>query len=225
MSTRDEEKNPSHLGEQDRPVTGLRREIDPPTDLWKGIARRIDATADPNAPLPEVSQRLAREAEPVRDLWPAIQRRIEGREPRPVAESTGQSSWLAWTGWAVAAAALVLAFQLPGTLDQATTPDLQVANAPEALSLPIEQARSGRLEARGNLLRVLAEDSSISPATRAIVERNLATIDQALEEIQHALAADPGNATLYRLLHATYRQEAEIVAQMTRRGQHPKGSL
>lgn len=230
MSGRDEKKKHEH-GTESEPFPALEREIEPQGDLWAGIARRIDpgsaeagaealqhAAEDPNAPLPDLTRRLPRETEPVRDLWPAVRRRIAGAEPRAVElEETG-ASWIAWAGWAVAAAALVLAFQIPA-LENGPEPTLQLASAPEDMRLPIQQVQLGRVEARARLMRVLSEDSSISPATRAIVERNLETIDDALAEIEEALAADPGNATLYRLLYATYRQEAEIVAQVTRRGQ------
>lgn len=234
MSSRDE-KTKRDEERTERPAPALRREIEPAGDLWAGIARRIDPASsakplhqestDPNAPLPDLTRQLRREVEPVRDLWPAVRRRIEGTEPRPIEASETRTSWIGWTGWAVAMAALVLAFQLPGSRQEPSTPNPQVAALPAVMALPIEQVRVGRLEARTRLRRVLDEDSSISPATRAIVERNLETIDDALEEIQRALAADPGNATLYRLLHATYRQEAEIVAQLTRHQNMPGSTL
>lgn len=232
MSHRDKDtkRNEARI---ERPAHALRREIEPTGDLWAGIARRIDPASsaktlspearDPNAPLAHLTRHLRREVEPVRDLWPAVRRRLEGAETRPVETSETRTSWIGWAGWAVAAAAMVLAFQLPEALNDPPPPASPTVARPEILELPIEQVRLGRLEARTRLRRVLDEDSSISPATRAIVERNLETIDEALAEIQRALTADPGNATLYRLLHATYRQEAEIVAQITRH-QHAPGS-
>ncbi len=239
--TRQGRKKTTGHGTESGPATqrpGLDRQIEPDGDLWPGIARRIDPAhaaqaaeasstqIEPSASLPHPSRRLARGVEPVRDLWPAVRRRLERPEPTASEETGPRVSWVAWTGWAVAAAALVLAFQVPELVDEPRPLSAgDIAALPGTLALPIERARSGRLRARTHLLRVLAEDSSISPETQAIVKRNLQTIDEALTEIQRALATDPGNATLYRLLHSTYRQEAEIVAQVTRRGRDAGGSL
>lgn len=226
---RDDEETIRETAEQ------IRREIEPEGDLWAGIARRIDPEAGRTAlaahevqegggtdTLAARTRALPRETEPVRDLWPSIRRRIEGREP---VAGPARTSWLGWTGWAVAAAAIVLAFQLPDTLDPAGPTGVATRSDDASLTLPIQRVRDGRLAARARLHRVLAEDPTISPETRAIVRRNLETIDEALAEIQAAMAADPGNATLYRLLHATYRQEAEIVAQVTRREHAGGGTL
>lgn len=216
MSTKETKRNPAGTTSEEARIR-LPREVEPERDLWSGIAKRIDPAA--------ASGPLAREIEPHRDLWPGIRRRLDGSDARARESARGDwARWLGFAGWAVAAAALVLAFQLPGREGPA-----QVArtdpNPLTAMNLPIDQVQANRKNARVQLRRVLLEDRSISTETRRTIERNLATIDQALREIQQALAEDPGNATLYRLLHATYRQEAEIVAQVTRRDRSTGGSL
>lgn len=52
---------------------------------------------------------------------------------------------------------------------------------------------------------------SLAPATIAVVERSLATIDAAIAEARAALLADPANVQLVELLAASYRQKVELM--------------
>ena len=56
----------------------------------------------------------------------------------------------------------------------------------------------------------------LSPDTQRIVERNLREIQSALEEIDAALASDPGNESLQRLLLATSQQELRYLNDVRR---------
>ena len=75
---------------------------------------------------------------------------------------------------------------------------MQYASAASELSAELERAR-GRL----------------APATVRIIERNLAVIDSALAETRRALAQDPGNATLERLVIAAWRQKMDFLRRAT----------
>lgn len=51
----------------------------------------------------------------------------------------------------------------------------------------------------------------MTPETRAVVEKNLAVIDAALVEIRSALAKDPNNRELLRMLGATRKRKIETL--------------
>ena len=53
-----------------------------------------------------------------------------------------------------------------------------------------------------------------SPETREVVERNLRVIDEAIEELRQALAADPGNPQLENLLLAQHRTEIDLLQRL-----------
>lgn len=56
-----------------------------------------------------------------------------------------------------------------------------------------------------------AQRPSLSPATIAVVERSLATINAAIAEARAALLADPANLQLAEMLAANYRQKVELM--------------
>ena len=78
-------------------------------------------------------------------------------------------------------------------------------------------AEEGYAQAATELLAALAaQKDSLSPDTRASVERNLAVIDQALTEIRDALRKEPKNPDLTRMLAATHRKKVEVLRRVMR---------
>ena len=68
----------------------------------------------------------------------------------------------------------------------------------------------------GQLQRQLAEQRErLSPATVAILERNLRVIDSALAESRAALKSDPANRSLGRLVLSAYEQKLELLKRAT----------
>jgi hypothetical protein len=57
---------------------------------------------------------------------------------------------------------------------------------------------------------------SLSPQTLANVERNLAVIDQALNEVRAALGRDPGNKDLTRMLVSAHRKKVDTLRRVVR---------
>jgi len=53
--------------------------------------------------------------------------------------------------------------------------------------------------------------ATLDPATIATVERSLTTIDEAIAEARAALARDPADATLTRLLASSYEQKVTLL--------------
>ncbi len=145
-------------------VAGLDRDIQPPSDLWTGIAPRLRA--------------------------------YRGRIEQPL--------------WRMAAAAVLLI-----AVSSTVTWMLMKAPAREARatfqSLEADYARS-TLE-----LTTLyaATRSTMTPATRAVVERNLAVIERALGEAREALRGDPLNSALEAIVATAYRRKIEFLERAT----------
>ena len=176
---------------------------------------------------------LRRDVEPERDLWPAIAARLRSRDRSTTAgpSSVAAGRWWHSPGFRLAAAAalaaavtLVLARgwgerQPVGAQDPPRAEAAAVAAREMELALASEEARAedGLLQVREDLLRAIAiRREEIDPATREVVDRNLAIIDRAIGEIHQALEADPRNGELGLLLASAYQREVELLQQITR---------
>ena len=72
-------------------------------------------------------------------------------------------------------------------------------------------------DARASLAGDLEERlEALPPETREVVTRNLGAIRQAVDEINTALEADPGNLLLQRLLMDAYHDELAVLANVRR---------
>jgi len=166
---------------------------------------------------------LPRSIEPPRDLWPSI----EGRLARPLAgvgdlraRRTRYPDWTRWTFLAAAAVVVIgvgLAVRVwdrgPG---QPSGPgaDLGAHGVVRRAGVAHIAGIDDLETARASLHRALdARRDQLSPATRAVVDRNLAIIDKAAADIASAIAKDPGNRELNRLLVVAYQQEVELLRQ------------
>jgi hypothetical protein len=155
---------------------------------------------------PAATESLPKTVEPASDLWPGIHARLT-----PRGRGRGR---IAMPGWMLAAAAVLLIAVSSGITAVLLRPppgrplaspsggfspqEVQYASAASELSAELERAR-GRL----------------APATVQIIERNLAVIDSALAESRRALARDPSNAMLERLVIAAWRQKMDFLRRAT----------
>jgi anti-sigma factor RsiW len=164
---------------------------------------------------------LPREKTPPRDLWPEIAQAIGAKKVVPL--ESGRLKAPRWWRPALAAAAVLAAvatvvalrgggspFGEPGTRTATAVP---VAGG----HVDLLDAEQGYARAADELLAALAERrDSLSPETRASVDRNLAVIDQALKEIRDALQKEPGNAELTRMLASTHRKKVDVLRRMVK---------
>ncbi len=144
---------------------------------------------------------LPQRIEPPRELWTGIAARITERPP-----ARGTVWWRErafWAGVSAAAATLVLVL------------GVHRLTGPARPSGPVEGwgvVEADYQRATAELARTLAaERHRLRPETVALVERNLALIDAALGEARAALAEDPGNADLQRLVATAARQKVELL--------------
>ncbi len=159
---------------------------------------------EPKSRQPEsLEQRLAAlrlDQAPRRDLWPGIAARLEPRhtEPRSQGLSPRVRGWLP-IGAALAAgyvgASLFPLPWAPGTRPSAA----DIAPAPVQLLSTMQPALS-----------------QLPPKTRAVVEVELAVLEQDRLSLDEALAADPDNALLQELREIAQDRAIAVVERMNR---------
>ena len=165
---------------------------------------------------------LPRVTEPVRDLWPGIATQIQRATVTQGIFGAGRTPRRHHLGaLAAAAAALVVVSSVVTTLivarrDAATAPAGPgrpgAAVGAMSASLELSQARGTYEAARRQLLAALdARRGSLSPATLKVVDENVRIIDEAVRQMESALARDPGNQELPSLLVTAYRQEIDML--------------
>ena len=160
---------------------------------------------------------LAMEEPPSRDLWPGILAAIGAVESRRTTR---------WQRPAVIAAGVLLALAAgyAGWLGgRQGAPSVASGTSAGSAAAALRQASfavpAGRdyLETRADLERMYRERLTLlEPATRERVERDLAIVRAANEDIRRALAADPQSSVLNRLLESTWQQEFDLYATVAR---------
>jgi hypothetical protein len=143
---------------------------------------------------------LPRGIEPQRDLWHGIEARIAPPARRP-----------RWVELAVAAGvaafvsgAMFFWLDRGGLRDR---PDMQLAYQQlDATYQPLRKAAFERYRGQAEML---------DPALRQTVDKNLAIIDGALNEIRMTLADRPNDPALRQMLQWTYVQELAVIDAVT----------
>ncbi len=193
--------------------------LEPPRDLWPGISERLaprpaaltPASARPGAaavptPLPARPGTAARHRRA---------RRITLAVPQLVAAalvlvslSAAAAWWAAGGAGASAGAAGGFGLSGGGAGAQAVGP----AALPPAAAIPDDLARD--LQALEGVLEAGRE--VLDPATVMILERNLATVERAIEESRRALELDPASDFLESHLTRAYERKLEYLREISR---------
>lgn len=162
---------------------------------------------------------LRREAQPGRDLWPGIAGRIESRAK--LVRFVRRGGWLA--GLAAAAAiilALVTARPQPGSGTQTAGTTHGAEIQPAGGSIDIEKAEAEYIRATNQLLQALnSRRGSMSPEAQkqmAELEASVNAIDTALGQVKGALAKDPRNTRLNRMLASTHQKKIDLLLKLIR---------
>ncbi len=183
-----------------------------------------DAVARLDARLGELPLEVA----PGRDLWPKIAARIEERA-QPVAATTRRPAWL----WQVAAAVVLVAGSSLLTaslldrdvlMQQSAVPAVRGnghAASDAAVVMPAAFGPAGQLDpeyvaARRQLTQLLDQRvAALPPSARAKLEFNLGEMRRAADEINAALAEQPGDPLLEELLLKTYQDELAMLSNIS----------
>lgn len=166
---------------------------------------------------------LPRSFAPPRDLWPGIERTI--------ARGRGWMGLLAWRQPMLLAAAATVLLGVLGAVLWRGTPaaGVQTVAIPEASpalervsTVPVADPALAEAEreyeaAAKTLLAVLQQRRGrLAAEDLARVEDNVAVIDRALVEVREALAKDPVNPELNRMLVATHRKKVDVLRRVVR---------
>ena len=186
-----------------------------------------------NDPLSQMLASLPREVPPERDLWQGIQAEIA---KTPIVTDSAPVVHFASTRWFQIAAGLLLVLATSFTTFVVTRQSLekdaamQVAQQPQQQQVPMaapplnampasfgpEALGADYMKARSDLNQRFQERiKTLSPSTRAKLERNLADLRQAADEISKTLAENPSDPLLQDLLMSTYQRELQLLADVS----------
>lgn len=161
---------------------------------------------------------LNTEVSPERDLWPGIEQAIS--QPAKPARTVWNSVW------AQAAAILLLVGGSSGVTYLAITNDANVLSPVAGGPALVFESVSGSFgsmynlgpdyqDARRSLAAKLDEElSRLTPEERDNVQKNIEVIRTAIDDINLALAEEPDNALLQKLLISTYREELDLMIRV-----------
>jgi len=175
-------------------------------------------------PLDEALASLPESVAPQRDLWPQIRAEIE-QTPIAAPKSVVQSNWFRFA----AALLLVLATsfvtyyvtrqsmqQQVAQVTPEAAPAPQLTGQPASFTFGRERLGAGYMNARAELDKRFKERlAALPPADRAKVEKNLADLRHAADEISATLAQHPSDPLLQDLLMSTYQSELQLLANVS----------
>jgi hypothetical protein len=168
---------------------------------------------------------LPEDVTPERDLWPQIRAEI-AKTPivAPAAERRTQSTWfrLAATVLLVLATSFTTYYVTRQSMQDQVATNVEAVPAPVTSALPAsfsfgsEHLGAGYLNARNELDKRFQERLATLPAAdRAKVEKNLADLRHAADEISATLAQHPSDPLLQDLLMSTYQSELQLLANVS----------
>ena len=175
-------------------------------------------------PLDEALASLPESIAPQRDLWPQIRAEIE-QTPIAAPKSVVQSNWfrLAAAVLLVLATSFVTYYVTRQSMQQQVaqvTPEAapapQLTGQPASFTFGRERLGAGYMNARAELDKRFKERlAALPPADRAKVEKNLADLRHAADEISATLAQHPSDPLLQDLLMSTYQSELRLLANVS----------
>jgi hypothetical protein len=168
-----------------------------PEGIWRGVETRIGAAAE-EAPADGVGVLHLPAASTGR-------RRISFSVPQLAAAAVLVALLSAGTVW------VVLSGGAGGAAPMAAAPALGEQGAAARMAASGEVAYAAALLELEDLVE--RNRDALAPETREALDRSLATIDAAMEEIRRALEQDPGSELLARLLINQQRSKLRVLGQ------------
>jgi hypothetical protein len=170
-----------------------------------------------------VTKSLPRSIEPERDLWPGIEARLDEAEDAPVSDKVVRADFTFGSRTMLAAAAVLVVFVVAlttGVLNRDPAGSgpavVDVTPAIPGEAAPLDVIDATHASASRDVLAALTRDKDLDPETVELIRANLEIIETAIAEIRAALAADPENAGLNRLLTTEYQRRGEVLRRAAR---------
>jgi Predicted transmembrane transcriptional regulator (anti-sigma factor) len=170
----------------------------------QSLMKRVNATPAPEAQLD--------------NLWPGIRARIEQNKLVPLGASQAAQTprhhigvWLASAAAIAATIVVVLAYRgrpvQTGPADRISAANVSIIAASDSAREYEDQAQAllNDLELRRSMLR---------PETRQLLDHDLHEVDNAIAELEDAIAHDPKNGVLRQLLASSYRQKVDLLKRV-----------
>ena len=156
------------------------------------------------------------------DLWPDIRARIEREKliQLPASEAPakrGLSGGLSRGAWLSIglAAALIMIVVLQQTRGKGGVLPTSASRPLSAeVQLVADSTRTYEREASILLNELELRRALLPPQQRTSIDRDLKIIDQAILELKDAIARDPNNPALRRLLASSYKQKIDVLKRM-----------
>lgn len=174
------------------------------------LMKRIHETPVPTAPLDE--------------LWPSIRARIEQSKvvslPADASTVRRASRRMWWFGsiGGVAAAVLIGMAVMRGRLTgagDAIRPGATAITGEPSLIAVVDSAHAYEQEAQILLDKLELRRAMLRPETAEALARDLHVVDVAIAELKEAVARDPNNPALRRLLATSYRQKVDLLKRVS----------
>nr|WP_298717172.1 hypothetical protein [uncultured Steroidobacter sp.] len=184
-------------------------------------------------PLSQMLSALPKDVQPERDLWQGIHAEIS---KTPIVTDSAPVVHFRSSRWFQLAAGVLLvlatslttfvitrqsmekdaALQLAQQQQQAPVPTATAPLNAMPVSFGPEALGADYLKARSELDRRFEERiKTLAPSTRAKLERNLADLRHAANEISATLAENPSDPLLQDLLMSTYQRELQLLADVS----------
>jgi hypothetical protein len=157
------------------------------------------------------------------ELWPTIRTRIESSKVVPLSSAAirldGRRRARRVGSSIVMAAALVVAAVALG-VRASRTDRTSVAEIVDTTSLlaVADSAHAYEIEAQTLLNQLELRRSMLRPETVAAIDHDLRIVDSAIAELKEAIAHDPNNPALRRLLASSYRQKVDLLERVENAG-------
>ncbi len=206
-----EELDPAKLQELLDATARLPREVEPLRDAWPAIRARIDAqrvrsispTTQPvTAPRRRAPWLIAAAAVVVLATGVAVVARQNEEATAPIAAVTEPPT----------ASGSPLSGGAPESSAVAIPISVNPANAANpALAAALDQYREASRELE---TEVAAHAAALSPNTREVVRRSLATIDTAIADLRAALGADPRDVAVGQALSLVYERKLDFLKRV-----------
>jgi len=151
-------------------------------------------------------------------LWPSIRTRIEASKVvplPPVALQTQARRRVRHVGaWVAIAAAIVAAAGLGVHTNWGrASPAVAVADTASLIAVA-DSAHAYEEEAQVLLNQLELRRSMLRPEAAAAIDHDLRVVDSAIAELEEAIARDPNNPALRRLLASSYRQKVDVLKRV-----------